>query len=549
MAVVSFLMGLIGSLGFLLCGMKFMSNGVQKSAGERLQRALSMVAGNRFAGLLTGLAITMIIQSSGATTVMVVSFVNAGLLTLAQSVGVTFGANIGTTVTAWIVSLFGFNFKISAFAVPVFGFGYLLTLMKNANSRNMGEATMGFGMLFLGLSGLSDLFRIDPASLGWLQEIQHMGFISYVVGFFIGIFITALMHSSSAFTAIVITLAFNKVVTWEMSAIMTYGSNIGSTIDAIIAAAGTTADAKRSALVHVLFNIFGTVIAVIFFRPLLSFIEFISPKDNIAIRISILHTVFKFLTTAICIPFVNQICTITRKLIKDDPDALPFTYKLEFVAHTLGKESLGGYIVRAEGEIAKMTDILSEKFDRFQIGITTLDTSFIEGHMDVMKSEEDYCDQMQEQITAYLLKCGTLPISEVQLGNISAMIGIVDDLEAITDECYALGKLIQKSIEKKMEFKDEDMERLLPYVELARQFMQFIHININKHLSKERLEFATELENQIDDFKNQLKKLARQRLEEGSSVKAELLYMDLVKQIERIGDHCFNISSLLAQTK
>ena len=177
MAVVSFLLGLIGSLGFLLCGMKFMSNGVQKSAGERLQRALGMVAGNRFAGLLTGLAITMIIQSSGATTVMVVSFVNAGLLSLAQSVGVTFGANIGTTVTAWIVSLFGFNFKISAFAIPVFGAGYFLTMMKNANSRNMGEAIMGFGMLFLGLSGLSDLFRIDPASLGWLQDIQHMGFV------------------------------------------------------------------------------------------------------------------------------------------------------------------------------------------------------------------------------------------------------------------------------------------------------------------------------------------------------------------------------------
>lgn len=547
MAVVSFLLGLIGSLGFLLCGMKFMSNGVQKSAGERLQRALGMVAGNRFAGLLTGLAITMIIQSSGATTVMVVSFVNAGLLSLAQSVGVTFGANIGTTVTAWIVSLFGFNFKISAFAIPVFGAGYFLTMMKNSNSRNMGEAIMGFGMLFLGLSGLSDLFRIDPASLGWLQDIQHMGFVSYIVGFLIGIFITALMHSSSAFTAIVITLAFNKVVTWEMSAIMTYGSNIGSTIDAIIAAAGTTADAKRAALVHVLFNIFGTVLVVVFFRPLLNFVEWVSPKNNIAIQISILHTVFKSLTTAVCIPFVNQICALTRKIIKDDPDALPSTYKLEFVSHA--RDSYGGYIVRAEGEIAKMTDIVSEMFDRFQVGITTLDTKFIEDHMEVMKSEEDYCDQMQEQITAYLLKCETLPISVSQLANISSMIQIVDDLEAITDECYALGKLIQKSIEKKMEFKDEDMERLLPYVELARQFMQFIHININKHLSKEKLEFATELENSIDAFKNELKKLARKRLEEGSNVKAELLYMDLVKQIERIGDHCFNISELLAQAK
>lgn len=547
MAVVSFLLGLIGSLGFLLCGMKFMSNGVQKSAGERLQRALGMVAGNRFAGLLTGLAITMIIQSSGATTVMVVSFVNAGLLSLAQSVGVTFGANIGTTVTAWIVSLFGFNFKISAFAIPVFGAGYFLTMMKNANSRNMGEAIMGFGMLFLGLSGLSDLFRIDPASLGWLQDIQHMGFVSYIVGFLIGIFITALMHSSSAFTAIVITLAFNKVVTWEMSAIMTYGSNIGSTIDAIIAAAGTTADAKRAALIHVLFNVFGTVLVVVFFRPLLNFVEWVSPKNNIAIQISILHTVFKSLTTAVCIPFVNQICALTRKIIKDDPDALPSTYKLEFVSHA--RDSYGGYIVRAEGEIAKMTDIVSEMFDRFQVGITTLDTKFIEDHMEVMKSEEDYCDQMQEQITAYLLKCETLPVSVTQLSNISSMIQIVDDLEAITDECYALGKLIQKSIEKKMEFKDEDMERLLPYVELARQFMQFIHININKHLSKEKLEFATELENSIDAFKNELKKLARKRLEEGSNVKAELLYMDLVKQIERIGDHCFNISELLAQAK
>ena len=547
MAVVSFLLGLIGSLGFLLCGMKFMSNGVQKSAGERLQRALGMVAGNRFAGLLTGLAITMIIQSSGATTVMVVSFVNAGLLSLAQSVGVTFGANIGTTVTAWIVSLFGFNFKISAFAIPVFGAGYFLTMMKNANSRNMGEAIMGFGMLFLGLSGLSDLFRIDPASLGWLQDIQHMGFVSYIVGFLIGIFITALMHSSSAFTAIVITLAFNKVVTWEMSAIMTYGSNIGSTIDAIIAAAGTTADAKRAALIHVLFNVFGTILVVVFFRSLLNFVEWISPKDNIAIQISILHTVFKSLTTAVCIPFVNQICAITRKIIKDDPDALPSTYKLEFVSHA--KDSYGGYIVRAEGEIAKMTDIVSEMFDRFQVGITTLDTKFIEDHMEVMKGEEDYCDQMQEQITAYLLKCETLPISVSQLANISSMIQIVDDLEAITDECYALGKLIQKSIEKKMELKDEDMERLLPYVELARQFMQFIHININRHLPKEKLEFATELENSIDAFKNELKKLARKRLEEGSNVKAELLYMDLVKQIERIGDHCFNISELLAQAK
>ncbi len=549
MTIIKFIVELIGSLGFLLCGMKFMSNGVQKSAGEKLQRALSMVAGNRIAGLFTGLAITMIIQSSGATTVMVVSFVNAGLLSLAQSVGVTFGANIGTTVTAWIVSLFGFNFKISTFAIPVFGIGFFLTMLKNANMRNLGEAIMGFGMLFFGLDGLSTLFKIDPANLGWLLNIQSMGILSLVIGFFLAVFITALMHSSSAFTAIVITLAHNGIITWEMSATMAFASAIGSTIDAVLASLGTSAEARRAALVHVLFNIFGNIIAFAFFKPLLALVELISPNDNIAIRISVLLTVFKAITTALCLPFINQICAITRRIIKDDPDTLPSTYKLEFSHSSIGKESFGGYIIRAEGEIAKMTDIVSEMFDRFQIGITTLDSKFIEDHMETLRKQEDYCDQMQEQITAYLLKCETLPVSENQVANLSSMIQIVDDLEAMTDECYTSSKLIQKSIEKKMEFNKEDMDLLLPYVELARQFLQFIHININKHLSQEKLEFAQELEDQIDQYMKDLKKVARKRLEGGANVKAELLYMDLVKQIEKMGDHAFNISNLLAQTK
>ena len=169
--------------------------------------------------------------------------------------------------------------------------------------------------------------------------------------------------------------------------------------------------------------------------------------------------------------------------------------------------------------------------------------------METLRKQEDYCDQMQEQITAYLLKCETLPVSENQVANLSSMIQIVDDLEAMTDECYTSSKLIQKSIEKKMEFNKEDMDLLLPYVELARQFLQFIHININKHLSQEKLEFAQELEDQIDQYMKDLKKVARKRLEGGANVKGELLYMDLVKQIEKMGDHAFNISNLLAQTK
>ena len=181
MNIATPILQLIGSLGLLLYGMKLMSDGVQKSAGEKLQRALSVITGNRFVALLTGLIVTMIIQSSGATTVMVVTFVNAGLMSLAQSVGVIFGANIGTTITAWIVSIFGFNFKISAFAIPVFGVGYFLTiLVKKGNYRNLGEAIMGFGMLFLGLSGLSDVFT--PDQLGWLFKIQGDGVFAILFG-------------------------------------------------------------------------------------------------------------------------------------------------------------------------------------------------------------------------------------------------------------------------------------------------------------------------------------------------------------------------------
>ena len=194
MNVLTPIISLIGSLALLLYGMKLMSDGVQKSAGERLQRALSVITGNRFIALLTGLVVTMIIQSAGATTVMVVTFVNSGLMTLTQSVGVIFGANIGTTITAWIVSLFGFSFSISAFAVPVFGFGYFLTILskKRSGYRNLGEAIMGFGMLFLGLSGLSKVF--SPDQLGFLFDIDGRGMLANFISFLIGIVISALLH-------------------------------------------------------------------------------------------------------------------------------------------------------------------------------------------------------------------------------------------------------------------------------------------------------------------------------------------------------------------
>ena len=545
MNVAQPILELVGSLGFLLYGMKLMSDGVQQSAGEKLQRALSVLTGNRFMSLLTGLIVTMIIQSSGATTVMVVTFVNAGLMTLTQSVGVIFGANIGTTITAWIVSIFGFNFKISAFAIPVFGFGYFLSILKKGAYKNWAEAIMGFGMLFLGLSGLSDVFT--PEQLGWLFKIQGSGVFAILFGFVIGIIITALLHSSSAFSAIVITMAYNGLVSWELAAAMTLGSNVGSTIDAILASMGTSADSRRAALIHVMFNVFGTVLALIFFRPFLEIVMFVTPgreNSNIAIRISMLHTVFKTLSTIIFLPLQNPIVKLTRLIIKDDKETESKTFKLEFTEF-LGKESAPTHIIQAEKAIADMTDVVSDMFDKIQIGVTKRNVEFIERYKQESVDSENYVDQMHEQITHYLIKCQSLHITEKQLNHISGMIQIVDELENMSDSCYATLMLINRSIEKKMKFLQEDMERLLPYLELVRQFLQFIRRNINNQITPEKLELARELEDGIDAFRKDLKKVARKRLEGGADVKSELLYIDVIRRIENIGDNCFNISENL----
>jgi len=545
MSIVQPILELVGSLGFLLYGMKLMSDGVQKSAGESLQRALSVLTGNRFISLLTGLVVTMIIQSSGATTVMVVTFVNAGLMTLTQSVGVIFGANIGTTITAWIVAIFGFNFKISAFAIPLFGLGYFLSIIRKGVYKNWAQAIMGFGMLFLGLSGLSDVFT--PDQLGWLFKIQGDGVLGILLGFVIGIIITALLHSSSAFSAIVITMAYNGLVNWEMAAAMTLGSNIGSTIDAVLAAMGTNADARRSALIHVLFNVFGTFVALCFFHPFLDLVMLVTPgghNSNIAIRISMLHTVFKTLSTVILLPLQNPIVKLTKILIKDDERNTSNVYKLEFTG-LLAKDSVATHIIQAEKAIADMTDVVTDMFDKIQIGVTKRNSDFIEKYREESVLAEDYVDQMHEQITHYLIKCEALQVTEKQLNHISNMIQIVDELENMSDSCYATIMLIIRSIEKKMKFQTEDMERLLPYIELARQFLQFIRININKTLTPEKLELAAELEDGIDAFRKDLKKVARKRLEGGADVKSELLYIDIVRTIEHIGDNCFNISETL----
>lgn len=555
MSVLSTILQLLGSLGFLLYGMKLMSDGIQKSAGKSLHKVLGLMTSNRFFAVLTGMFVTMIIQSSGATTVMVVSFVNAGLMTLAQSVGVIFGANIGTTVTAWIVTLFGFSFSISDLAIPIFGFGYLcifIKKIKKINLSNIGEVLMGFGLLFFGLDLLKTAIpAINAENAGFLVALNNGSFGSLMAGIGISALVTMLLHSSSAVTAIVITMATQGLLSWEFSAALVLGSNIGSTIDAVMAAMGTKVNARRTALVHVLFNVSGTILAIIFLKPLLAFVDFLIPGEvmgSIAVHISMLHTIFNTTCTILFLPFVNQIAALAEKLIQPKKGETPTVYKLDFVA-SMGKENTESYIIRAEKEIADMTELATEMFNCVQKGLQDRSADFITEYMDFLASQEDYADQMQEQLSKYLVHVSTLPMSENLQNNISMMLHIVDDIENMTDDCYSVALLIKRSIEKEMTFEAKELERIGPYMDLVHSCLDFVKENINKPLSAEKLAQAEVIEDQIDTYRKQLKKIARKNLEKGSDVRTELLYLDLIRHIEKIGDHAFSISESLSQTK
>ena len=549
--ILSTILQIVGSLCFLLYGMKMMSDGIQKSAGEKLQAALHFMTGNRFTGLLTGCLLTMIIQSSGATTVMVVSFVNAGLISLGQSISVIFGANIGTTITAWIVALFGFNFKISAFAIPLFGLGYILTIIKKWNHQGIGQAVMGFGILFIALEWLSGAISLNADTMSFLPAIQELGGWSIPIAMLLGILITALIHSSSAMTAIVITMAYNRLLTWEFSAAIIIGSNIGSTIDSIMAAFGGNANAKRTALVHVLFNCTTALLAICLLKPFTTLVDIIVPgkvEDNITYHIAMLHTLFNVVGTTIFTPFINQIGKLTELLIKSDEKSLPTVYKFDF-PEKAANESPAIPVISAQNEVGRMADVAVQMFDRLQYGFMDRSGRFVTDHFDNLLHEEDYLDQMQEQLTKYLLRCEQMNIDDKTRSNINVMIAITSELESMSDDCLSIGVYIKRMTEKQYFFPKEDFDRLLPYLELARELLQFIYKNINKELTHDQLEFANEIESQIDKERKALKKIARTRLESGANVKAELLYIDLVRQIEKIGDRCFSIAEQLSLTK
>lgn len=547
------LLEIIGSLGLFLFGMKIMSEGIQKASGDRLHAIMNFMTGNRFAAVFTGFAITAIIQSSSATTVMVVSFVNAALLTLTQAIGMIMGANIGTTVTGWIVAILGFKFKIVAIALPAIGIGFPMLIIRKWRKESWGEALVGFGLLFLGLDYLKHSvpdIKSNPEVLEFLSNYTDLGFVSLLLFILVGTLLTVIVQSSSAAMAITLTMAHAGWIDVYTAAAIVLGENIGTTITAFLASIGTQINARRAARAHTLFNLLGVVWMLIVFKPFLNLVDAVVPgdmytPDGITTHLAMFHTMFNIVNTCLLIGFVTPIEKIVTKLVPVGDEEQIGEYSLKYLSSPL-QDTGEINIIEAQMELSKMMGILQDMFTRF-LDILARPDDEITAEVEKLEKMEDYTDQMQEQITQFLIECGRDDLNEASAVNVSFMMRIVNEMERIGDSCFTLAVLCRRRQNKNISISPQALEDLAPYIDLVQQFMAFNKTHLNEALSETQLADAYKLENGINELRKNLKKNAQDRLQEGAEVKGELLYIDILKHIEHIGDYSLNISEALRQ--
>jgi len=553
-----------------LYGMKLMSDGLQKSAGERMRKAVNFMTSNRFVGVLTGFLVTAIVQSSSAVSVMVISFVTAGLLSLTQSIGVLFGANIGTTLTAWIVSLIGFKISIDSLAIPAIGVGFILNAI-DWKYKSIGEFLLGFGFLFLGLFYLSDGIGQIKFDAHAIEAFKSMGFIAVLIAFGTSFVMTLIINSSTAAVAMIIIMAGSNVITYEMAAGMILGANIGTTTDGILASIGGPADSKRAALSHVLFNVVLACWALPLLMPVLKLVDIMVIGDPLAIvhdingniidnpaigfHLAMLHTMFKVLNTILFLPFVKHYAKLLTLMIRDKKtvEKKDEHYKFAYLSTPIANAPELN-IFRAEKEISDMAGIVSFMYSRFSKALSSLrkqegvpenkndNKATVESLCADLLLKEQYIDEMKEILSGFLIDCSRLKLNPKSEKRLSSLLHVIVTLESMSDECYGISLLLEKSVSKDCVFKEKEMDVLIPYVGQVEEFLVLLENQLKTGQTPEQKARAAEMEEIIDKRRKKLHRLGRKRIEAGKNVKAELMFIDLVRRIERLGDYCFEIS-------
>ena len=560
MKTVMIFFQVIGSLGLFLYGMKMLSEGLQKSAGSRMKAILKLMTKNRFISIITGIVITIIIQSSSATTVMVVSFVNAGLMELIQAIGVILGANIGTTFTGWIVALLGFQMDISLLALTSIAFALPMMFSRRSRNRDKSDVLLGFGLLFLGLNFMSNSIpdlSANTQAFAFLATFNANTLWSNFLCLLVGLVITMIIQSSSATMAIVLTMAYNGWLGIEASAAMILGSSIGTTITAYLASIGTSTTAKRAAWAHILFNVFGSLLALIFFRPLLLLVNWIVPGNifsysgdalalHLPIYLAMFATTAAVLKTLLFYPFVTPYAKFIERIVPPRAEYDEGTYHFKYIGVSF-IDSPEIYMLAIRDEIKKMANLACTMLARYR-SMFDNPTNTIDDLVDLMKRDEEYADQMQEQLSNFVVHLLQDAQTSTNASSLNSLIRVMDELESVTDSCYALAMLSQRRYKMGWKYEREILDEMETFHLVVQEFMDYIRDRMDRTLTKAEMQKAIEYEEQINALRTDLGNKVQDRLNDGlGDVKAELLILELIRHLEHIGDYCTNIAEAYHQ--
>jgi phosphate:Na+ symporter len=548
---------LIGSLGLFIYGMKMMSEGIQKVAGTKMREILGAMTSNRFTGLLTGFVTTALIQSSSATTVMIVSFVNAGLLSLRQAVGVIMGANIGTTMTAFLILVFGFSkFSISDYALPLIAFGFPMLFFKNNQLKSLGETLIGFSVLFMGLDFLKDSVPpISPQQLEFLIGLTEYGIGSTLLFVAIGTLLTIIVQSSSAAMALTIIMC-ERGMPLEMAAAIVLGENIGTTITANLAALVGNAHAKRAARAHLIFNIVGVSWMLFVFPFFLEAIETYmgttsvgtpSKENSTATKwaLTLFHLSFNVVNTFLLIWFVGNIANFVTKIVKAKSDE-DEQFSLEYIGGgIMSTPELS--LIEAQKELVKFSGITHRMLQFLKELLSEKDKREQRNKLDKIQKYEEITDRIEVEVADYLLTVSQGEISESSSLKVRSMLDIVSEIEQIGDICYQMSRTYDRKIEIKAWFTLEQRRNLLGMFDLLDRVFDNMIYNLEHKYEDIDLKKAEDLEKAVNDLRDTIRKEHLDNMGSGNyNIDSGMIYNDLYSGLEKTGDHIMQINNAIA---
>ena len=550
--IICIVLNLAGALAVFLFAMKLMSEGLQKFAGSKMRHILTKITGNRWMGILTGTAVTAAIQSSSATTVMVVSFVNAGLVSLAGAVAVIMGANIGTTVTAWIISLFSLGEGGSTFSLPMLLAAASLFFIFSGKDRmkSIGQSIIGLALLLVGMDLLQQpMSNLDqyPGFLHFLATLSDFGFWSILLFIVIGAVLTCVVQASAAMMAITLVMCYNNWISFDVAVALVMGQNIGTTITANLAAMVTNNAGKKAARAHLVFNVVGVIITLILFRPIMNFIQWVFPTD-VAMGISLFHTIFNVGNTLILSFFIPQILKIVDWMVPDKKEDSEEEFRLTYIEPTL-LSTAELNLQSAKSEIEEFSKRVMRMYT-FLPGLRTAKSEEeFEGIMERISKYEGITDRMELEITKFLTRVGSGDVSEHASQRISSMLRIIDNLESIGDAIYQIAMTRKNKREDAVHFDQNLNDNLSRMSALVQQALDVMDANLHDYDHID-LDAAYAAEEAINSYRDQLRAQHLDALKLGIYDYAiGNAYSSLYALYEKLGDYVINVSEAIDNSR